>query len=98
MGTGRSGTGRLRSASVGRVTTAASIAKNRKKQGYKVLKHTVTVKKKKLDIMDTYIETPPVAYSYLSVGYPDIASLCKELTRQEGRRMRIVYVSNDPKN
>jgi len=43
-------------------------------------------------LQNTQITQPAPGYTFLSVGYADLADHCKELSRQRGADVRIVSV------
>lgn len=68
------------------------IAKRREKP-YKTEQATLLAKKKKkLDMHISYTAAPP-GYVFVPLGTPDLAELCKEISRQRDYSVNIVNVS-----
>ncbi|GAB7338825.1 hypothetical protein MBLNU457_5520t2 [Dothideomycetes sp. NU457] len=84
-----------RAASVGRPESAvSSVHSHVQKPGYKVQLEHVVAKKRKLNVTDTHITQPPPGYTFLAVGYADLAERCKELSRKRGVDVRLVSAQN----
>ncbi|KAG9803778.1 hypothetical protein KCU63_g24047, partial [Aureobasidium melanogenum] len=80
-----------RAPSVGQ--SAAAKIRDRRKKTYKVQLEHVRTKKKKLKLHDIQGSArPKEGYTFLPVGYADLAERCKEKSRQLGVDVAVVSV------
>lgn len=73
--------------------SAARDTLKRRDKPYKTEHKRVLAKKRKLDLHTSYAYgDAPQGYAFLPVGTPDLADLCKELSRQRGFAVNVVNV------
>ena len=82
--------GASRAASVASTSTARDKLKRRDKP-YRTEQNKVIAKKRKLDLHTTFQRAPP-GYANLPIGTPELAELCKEMSRQQALPVYVVNV------
>ncbi|KAL1587080.1 hypothetical protein WHR41_04001 [Cladosporium halotolerans] len=81
-------TGASRASSV--LSNARTTLKRREKP-YKTEQQKMIGKKRKLDVNTTYSTQAPKGFIFLEVGTPDLAELCKEVSRKRSLPVHIVH-------
>ncbi|KAK8191723.1 hypothetical protein IWZ00DRAFT_288515 [Phyllosticta capitalensis] len=69
---------------------------HKKKKPYKVVLESITQKKKKLRIADSFEENAPSGYTFVPIGNVEVTEQCKEFCRKRG--LKAYNVSTHPKS
>ncbi|KAK7527009.1 uncharacterized protein IWZ02DRAFT_372439 [Phyllosticta citriasiana] len=79
-----------------RASSSSRVVGHKRKKPYTVVLESVTQKKKKLRIADSFEQNAPNGYTFVPIGNVDLTEQCKEFCRKKG--LKAYNVSTHPSN